>query len=681
MSVSHSPPTTPPPAAGVSQLLHLTDEQVRTWTLEQKDRWWLEKVFKGDMPQLTLRAAITGFILGGALSATNLYVGAKTGWTLGVGLTSVILAFAMFKALSQMGFRDFSILENNCMQSIATSAGYMTQPLVAGMAAYMWVQNEAMVWWQMMAFNIVLSTLGVLVAFPMKRRFINDEQQPFPEGRACGVVLHTLYTSDARVGLFKAYALLTAAFSAAALKIISAESIMHYVQVRVLGFQKSWHLPDHLNTWYDWIAEKGILPKFEAKILGVKMAQIDCTPTLEVAMFGAGGLMGLRVAGSMMIGMVANFMILIPIMVSYGEIQPKSGSLADGTATFTRAQVLNDWGLWWGIALMVAATMTSLFAKPKQIVSAFSGLFRKREVGKQDVLGHIELPTWISYVGVPVIGGIGVWMAHSWFGVSWLYGAMAIPLILVLTLIAANSTALTSITPTGSISKIPQFLFGALDPKVPATNLMTGVMCAEVAGNASNLLMDIKPGYMLGAKPRQQAIGHIIGIIAGALASTPLFFIMFMSDIKPDETIQDAMSSSEYSFPGAVQWKGVSDLVVAAFSGTGKDLVRKSAWWSMGIAAALGVALELIRIFSRNRLPLSPLAIGLGVVITPNSTIGMFAGAVFFTFMQWLYAGRRDSTGYKLWIETHEPICAGLIAGFALLGIVDVLVKVFLLKG
>ena len=83
---------------------------------------------------------------------------------------------------------------------------------------------------------------------------------------------------------------------------------------------------------------------------------------------------------------------------------------------------------------------------------------------------------------------------------------------MVLALIAASSTALTGITPSSSLSKIPQFTFGAIDPRTPAPNLMTAVMSAEVASNASNLLMDIKPGYMLGAKPRQQAIGHVIGI-------------------------------------------------------------------------------------------------------------------------------------------------------------------------
>src|SRR3990172_10568859 len=112
-----------------SELPALDDDQIRTWSREQKDRWWLEKVFRGDMPQLTLRSAVTGFLLGGILSATNLYIGAKTGWSLGVGITSVILAFAMFKMLSKLGLaQEFTILENNAMQSIATAAGYMTAP-------------------------------------------------------------------------------------------------------------------------------------------------------------------------------------------------------------------------------------------------------------------------------------------------------------------------------------------------------------------------------------------------------------------------------------------------------------------------------------------------------------------------------------------------------------------------
>ncbi len=662
-------------------LEHLSDEQIRTWSREQKDRWWLEKVFRGDMPQLTLRSAVTGFMLGGVLSATNLYVGAKTGWTLGVGLTSVILAFAAFRLMSRLGARDMTILENNCSQSIATAAGYMTSPLVAGMAAYMWVENKPMDWRHMLGFNVVLSILGVLVAFPMKRRFINSEQQPFPEGRACGVVLDTLYTSaSAAVGLFKAKALALAAALAGGLTFISGESYMRLVQTRVLGLKGHWSLPHNLDALYYWMVAKGWAPI--PRLAGVDIRQLALSPAMDLAMFGAGGLMGIRAASSMLIGMALNFCVIVPWMISEGEILPRSGTVAGGDAVFGRAHILNTWALWWGITIMVVASMVSLFAKPQVFVEAFKGLLGKRKPASVDVVGHIELPLRVSFVGIPIVGAVGVWMAHEWFGVPWYFGAGAILLIVVLTLIAVSSTALTGITPSGSLSKIPQFLFGALDPKHPPTNLMTGVMCVEVASNASNLLMDIKPGYMLGAKPRQQAIGHCIGIIAGALASTPLFFVLFLSDYTPGANIQAVMApeGGQFGFPSAVQWKGVSDLVTSIFGGPEQGtLLTRSIIVSMIVAAAVGLVFEVIRIFTRGRFPISPLAIGLGVVVPPESTMAMFVGAGFFWLMHRVYQARKESTGHRLWIDTHEPICAGIIAGAALVGIGDTLVRVFLL--
>lgn len=666
---------------------HLTEEQIRTWTRRQKDQWWLANVWRGDMPQLTIRSAVIGFLLGGILSATNLYVGAKTGWTLGVGLTSVILAFAVFRVMSRIGVRDLTILENNCSQSIATAAGYMTGPLISGMAAYMWIENRPMNWVHMLMFNMVLSLLGVLVAFPMKRRFINDEHQPFPEGRACGVVLDTLYTSQAAVGIFKAKALGIAAAIAGSISFISGESYMRLIQERLLGFSRSWYLTHYLDAWYYWLVAKGSAPI--PRLAGVDIRELALRPTLEFSMFGAGGLMGIRAGVSLLVGMVVNFVFVVPIMISMGEIQPKSGVIADGTAVFGRAHILNTWALWWGITIMVVAAMVSLFAKPQIFVEAFKPLFtrKKDKTAPDDPVRHIELPLWISWVGIPIIGAIGVWMAHDWFGVSWWFGAAAIPLIIVLTLIAASSTAMTGITPTGSLSKIPQFLFGALDPKHPPTNLMTGVMCVEVASNASNLLMDIKPGYMLGGKPRHQAIGHCIGVVAGALASTPLFFLLFLNGYDPAQAAVDqahvqsimAPDGGKFSFPSAVQWKGVSDLVTSIFGGPeAGTLLTKSIIWSMIIAGSLGLVMEVARIYTKGRFPLSPLAIGLGVVVPPDSSLMMFLGAYFFWYLHRRYQSKAGTRGHLLWVETAEPICAGLIAGAALVGIGEVMVKVFL---
>jgi len=373
-------------------------------------------------------------------------------------------------------------------------------------------------------------------------------------------------------------------------------------------------------------------------------------------------------------------------MINIGQIKPKSGTLEAGNAVFGRVHILNTWALWWGIVIMVVASMVALFAKPQVFVEAFRGLFAKSKDAGTDTLSHIEVPLWISWVGIPIIGAIGVWMAHDWFGVKWSLGAAAIPLIIVLSLIAASSTALTGITPTGSLSKIPQFLFGSLDPKHPPTNLMTGVMCIEVASNASNLLMDIKPGYMLGGKPRHQAIGHCIGIVAGALASTPLFYALFLAGYDPAKAevtpgyIQTLMSpeGGQFGFPSALQWKGVSELVTSIFGGGG-TLLTPSIINSMIIAAVVGLFFEVARIATRNKFPLSPLAIGLGVVVPPESTIAMFAGAAFFAAARKIYGSRKESTGNLLWVQTHEPICAGIIAGAALVGIGDVLVKAFAL--
>ncbi len=660
---------------------HLSEEQIRDWTLEQKDQWWLERVWKGNMPQLTIRSAITGFLLGGILSATNLYIGAKTGWTLGVGLTSVILAFAMFRVLSRIGLgRDFTLLENNCMQSIATAAGYMTSPLISGLAAYMMVTNQIMPWHQMLWFNVVLSILGVLVAFPMKRRFINDEQAPFPEGAACGVVLDTLYTSSAAVGLFKARVLVVVGLLTAFLRFISAEASQTALQVNLLHMRAARWIPEGLDTWAYWVISKFrrvSIDKVEHfRLAGVKIEQIGLAPAADLAMLGAGGLIGIRAMVNMAVGGVVTWFILVPMMIASGDITPHHLTEA-GAAVYTRGDILNKWPLWPGVCIVVLASLVAFFAKPKVILLAFKGMFGRRpemtETSRR--MMEIELPLKVSLIGIPIVGAVGVWMAHAWFGVAWYWGALSIPMIIVLSLIAVSSTALTSITPTGALSKITQLTFGVLDKGHAPTNLMTACMTTEVASNAANLLMDIKPGYMLGAKPRQQAIGHCIGIFAGALASTPLFYLLFLNAYQPGDDVGEVLTSGEFSFVAAVQWKGISDVITGVVTGQGLS-IPWSAQLAMIIGSVLAVVGEVVRIASKNRIPISPVALGLGVVLPADSMMWMLAGATLFWVTDRRYRRRQQTFGHRFWVDTKEPICAGLIAGWSLMGILDILIGI-----
>ena len=111
-------------------------------TPEEIEQQWFEKVYKGrgdSMPQLTWRAVLMGSLLGGVLSLTNLYIGLKAGWGFGVAITACILSYTIWTALFRSAWsgRTMTILENNCMQSTASSAGYSTGgTLISAFAAY-----------------------------------------------------------------------------------------------------------------------------------------------------------------------------------------------------------------------------------------------------------------------------------------------------------------------------------------------------------------------------------------------------------------------------------------------------------------------------------------------------------------------------------------------------------------
>src|SRR5439155_13363 len=85
--------------------------------------------------------------------------------------------------------------------------------------------------WQTVCWIVVLALLGVLFAFPFKRRFINDEQQPFPEGRAAGIVMDSLHHGDAAAGLLKAKLLAICAVVAAIIKLLQAEGIIGFSEM------------------------------------------------------------------------------------------------------------------------------------------------------------------------------------------------------------------------------------------------------------------------------------------------------------------------------------------------------------------------------------------------------------------------------------------------------------------
>ncbi len=284
-----------------------------------------------------------------------------------MGLTSVILAFALYRIMHGAGIAsDFTILENNCTQSIATAAGYMVAPMISCLAAYMLVTDRIIPWWHMVVWMCVSSIIGVLLAFPMKRRFINDEQLPFPEGRASGVVLDALYSGTANEGMYKARLLGGTALLTGLYQAVISDGWMKLVQFKLLrmdrwaGMKEPWTFHERLDAYY--YTAVGKASQYIPTILGTDIRQLGLRLTLDAAMLGVGGLMGIAVATSCLLGAFVNFVVLAPIMIEAGDIAARVGPNG-AIVPISRAEIVNQWSLWWGVTMMVVGSLVSLVGR------------------------------------------------------------------------------------------------------------------------------------------------------------------------------------------------------------------------------------------------------------------------------------------------------------------------------
>ena len=108
---------------------------------------------------------------------------------------------------------------------------------------------------------------------------------------------------------------------------------------------------------------------------------------------------------------------------------------------------------------------------PKVLLDSFRGIFNRNNQ-KVDILKDIELPMWVFLVGIPLVGVPVVILGHVYFGIHYALGLFAIPLVFVFTLIAVDSTGLTSITPGGALAKLTQLTFAIAAPGNITTNIL-----------------------------------------------------------------------------------------------------------------------------------------------------------------------------------------------------------------
>jgi OPT family oligopeptide transporter len=596
---------------------------------EDPERKWLREVYAGDdARQLTVRAVVAGMVLGGLLSLSNLYVALHTGWSFGVTITAGILAFAFFSALERLGVlkTPFGMLENNAMQSVASAAGYMTGGgTVAAIPAWMMATGRPMPWHVMFFWIAAIAMLGVFMAIPMKRQMINREQLKFPSGIAAAETLKTLHAASHGGGGDggKTRSLLIGAG---------------------LGALTTW-LREAKARWMPFNIPQQIAPPFTW--MGAPFKKWTLAFDTSLLLLAAGAIMGWRSAWSMMLGSLFNYFALAP----YGV---KIGAIAE-----IKYKNIVGWTVWYGSSLLLVAGLLSFAFSAKQIARAFGDLgrvFKKKgetdaPEPEEDPLERVEVPmSWFA-MGMLTFTPIVVVLGMLFFGMKWWMGILGVAMSFFIALVASRATGETDTTPTGALGKITQIVFGVAAPGSVTINLMSANLTSGVAIHSADLLTDLKSGYLLGAKPRQQFFAQFFGVVAGSLAVVPAFRLLVPS--------ADVVGTPRAPAPGAISWFSVAQVL-----GQGLDRLPTSARWLILAGTVTGVTLVLLeRAFPKAKAWI-PSATGFGLAFTlpGNNAVSMFVGALIA-----LYLEKRKPDLAEKYIIT---VSSGIIAGESLLGIV-----------
>ena len=565
----------------------------------------IDPIAPPDQRELTPRALATGMILGALLAPCNVYSGLKIGWSFNMSITALLLAFAFWVRVTRLfGLAPWGMLESNINQTAASSAAsIISSGLVAPIPALAIMTGGNLPWPMLAAWVFAVSFLGIWVGWYLRPRLIVQSDLVFPAGMATAETMRDMFSHGREA--MKRVGVLMSSLSGAVL----------------------------FNVIDDFVWQ---IPRF-APSLTAKKLTLAFDPSL--LLLGFGSIIGLRAGLGLLAGALIAWGVIGPELIARGIVDVSG-------ADENWFQSLVGWLLWPGVAMMVAASLTSFAAA---LIGTMRGPRREaekppREPGSLTRLG-----------GFALAAALTVALQIALFDIHWTMAIIAIPMAFVLATVAARVVGETSVAPIGAIGKVSQLSFGALAPGQPITNLMTANVAGGAAGQSADLLNDFRAGHEVGASPARQVVAQCGGVVIGSLAGSLVYLMLI-----PDPRTQ--LLTPEWPAPAVATWKAVAETLSVGLSG-----IPSSALAAMGLAAIVGVALALIeRRIAGRHLVLVPsgATVGLAFVIPAGTSITLFLGAALASVLHLLaphWAAR-----FLL------SAAAGLVAGESLYGVVSV---------
>jgi putative OPT family oligopeptide transporter len=582
------------------------------------------------IPEFTLRAVLAGAVFGIIFGCANAYLGLRVGLTISTSIPIAVITIAFFRAMRPV-FGRTTILEHNMSQTVGSASSSLASGTIFTIPAlFLWGLHPTIL--QIGLLGMLGALLGVLSMIPLRDFLIVKEHDtlPYPEGTACAEVMKAAEGGGQQAGhVFLGLGI------AAGFKF-------------VLSYLKLW--PDQVKLSLPFV------PK----------AQLSIEPT--PALLGVGYILGFRISLIMVLGGLVSWVVLIPLLAAFGD-----GALARFLpATPTPLAELEPDQIWskyirfvgagavtfGGIVTVIKAIPTMYHA----FVVGFGGLFKSKSKSEGERAAvrprtELDLPMAVVLTGIvavilvvalvpQVLGNDLPFTMRALCAVCiTIFGFLFVTVssrIVGLVGVTSNPTSgMTIVTLLGS--SLVLYLLGRTDLMGKAAALTIGTMVCVAASKAGDISQDLKAGYIVGATPRRQQIGQLIGGITSAFFVASAVYMLGNTY---------TFGSAEIPAPQATLMKTVIEGVLSA------DLP----WGLIAVGAALAAIAELVF-----RVPSLPFAVGIYLPLSTNMPV--FIGGC----VRRLVEKRFLQPGRSREAEESDPaklLSAGFIAGEGLMGVV-----------
>ena len=573
-------------------------------------------------PEMTVTSIIMGVILAVVFGAANAYLGLRVGMTVSASIPAAVIAMGVIRII----MRKNSILESNIVQTIG-SAG---ESLAAGAiftlpALFLWATEGKMDKPDMLEITLIAligGLLGVFFMVPLRNALIVKEHGvlPYPEGTACAEVLlagekgganaSTVFAGMGFAAVFK--------FIIDGLKLVSGE-----VSASIKGF---------------------------AGEIGTQ---------IYPAVMSVGFICGARISSFMFAGGMLSWLVLIPLIVLFGAditLYPGTAPISEIFASGGASAIWSTYIRYIGAGALAAGGIISLIKNLPLIVKTFSGAMKSMKGTGAASQTRTEQDVNLKIVIIAIVVlTLLIWLIPA-IPVSLLGAAIIVVFGFFFATVSSRMVGLvgSSNNPVSGMA-IATLLIATLILKVTGMDGIEGMCSAIAIGSiiciisaiAGDASQDLKTGYILGATPKKQQIGEIIGSVAAALAIGGTLYLLDSAW---------GFGSDQLGAPQATLMKLIIEGVM------GGDLP----WGLVFIGVFIAIVVEIIGI------PVLPFAIGVYLPVQLNACI--MVGGVIRLLMEKM--NKKEEEKQEI-INDGVLFSSGMIAGEGLVGILLALLAVF----